>query len=389
MASALEREEAPALRGKHNCRSGYSLSSHQSEGALRMRQSEASAKKVIWIDMDNTPHVPFFAPLIKELSARGYSITLTARDAYQTCELADFFKLDYRRVGKHYGRHRIMKVAGTCIRALQLVRLIHKLRPSLAVAHSSRSLTIASALLGIPCLQIIDYEWIASAGLARPTWVMMPDVITTSGFEADTVLKYPGIKEDVYVPQFVPDSSIKAELRLEENDLVVTVRPPATEAHYHNPASDQLFDAVIELMALTTAAKVILLPRNAGQEKGLRQRRPDLFKAGKLIIPEHAVDGLNLIWFSDLVISAGGTMNREAAALGVPVYSIFRGKIGAVDRYLADTGRLVLLESIEDVRRKIKLTRRERPATPCTEHHRTLDTIVENIVSIVESKHPV
>ena len=88
------------------------------------------------------------------------------------------------------------------------------------------------------------------------------------------------------------------------------------------------------------------------------------------------------------MISGGGTMNREAAALGVPVYSIFRGKIGAVDSYLADQGRLVLLETVEDVRTKIKAVRREPHTQRLSgENSPALETIVQNIISIVEFKH--
>ena len=100
-------------------------------------------------------------------------------------------------------------------------------------------------------------------------------------------------------------------------------------------------------------------------------------------MPEHAVDGLNLVWSSDLVVSGGGTMNREAAALGVPVYSIFRGQIGAVDRYLVQQGRLTLIENVDDVRTKIILGRRERSAKPGTGDSRVLQVIVNNIISIL------
>ena len=114
--------------------------------------------------------------------------------------------------------------------------------------------------------------------------------------------------------------------------MVVTVRPPATEAHYHNPESEELFAESLRLLAQTRSARAITLPRNARQGEQLRREWADLIANGTMIIPDTPVDGLNLIWFSDLVISGGGTMNREAAALGVPVYSIFRGKIGAVDK---------------------------------------------------------
>lgn len=351
------------------------------------QQSGAAKHKNIWIDLDNSPHVPFFAPIIEDLERRGYSTFVTARDAYQVWELADFFHLNYTRVGRHYGKHRLLKVLGTCFRALQLMILVRRKRPDLAVAHGSRSQTLASLLLGIPSVAIFDYEFVNASALFRATWLIVPEIVAKSiQFNEGKVLKYPGIKEDVYAPGFKPDASIQSVLGLKGNDVVVTVRPPASEAHYHNPESDTLFEAVMELLGQASDVKVILLPRNSRQALSLRKSWPALFDAGKVTIPEQAVDGLNLIWHSDLVISGGGTMNREAAALGVPVYSIFRGKIGAVDRYLADTGRLVLLESIADVRGKIALDRRTRPIEPQRKSSAALKTIVDDVVAILDHR---
>ncbi|MGH9431375.1 MAG: DUF354 domain-containing protein [Terriglobia bacterium] len=346
----------------------------------------SSVRKNIWIDLDNSPHVPFFVPIIRELEALGYSVVLTARDAYQVCDLADLFRLNYRCIGRHYGKYRVLKLVGACARVVQLMPLVLKAKPSLAIAHGSRSQVLTSALLGIPCLQIADYEHGASSIFANPRWVMVPDVIPASSLRADAykVLTYPGIKEDVYVPGFVPDPSILVLLGVEENALVVTVRPPANEAHYHNSASDDLFRAVIELLAKTPVTNIILLPRNGKQARSAREYWPELFAEGKIIIPDHAVDGLNLIWHSDLVISGGGTMNREAAALGVPVYSIFRGTIGAVDRYLAARGRLVMVETVDEVRTKILLKRRPRSHVAKNFNSAALTAIVDRIVGIME-----
>jgi predicted glycosyltransferase len=347
-----------------------------------------NARKPIWIDLDNSPHVPFFAPIVEELEKRGYSVILTARDAYQVWELADFFHLKCKRIGRHYGKQKLFKVLGTCFRALQLLPTVLRHRPSIAVAHGSRSQTIASVLLGIPSLAIFDYEFINASALMRATWLMVPEVVAGSAmpFDSAKLLKYPGIKEDVYAAKFTPDPSICSELGLDKSELVVTVRPPATEAHYHNAESEELFEAVIKLLTSTRDIKVILLPRNTRQGLSLRSSWPDLFASGKLVIPEKAVDGLNLIWHSDLVISGGGTMNREAAALGVPVYSIFRGKIGAVDRYLGASGRLVLLTSVEDVRTKIALERRPRSTVGEPRNSLALTAVVDQIVSLAELK---
>jgi predicted glycosyltransferase len=353
---------------------------------MKTVQQSRDTRKRVWIDLDNSPHVPLFAPIIEELEKRGYSVLLTARDAYQVWELADFFHLTPKRVGRHYGKHRILKVLGTCFRALQLMAIVLRQRPNLAVSHVSRSQTIASVLLGIPSLTIFDYEFADASAFIKATWLMVPEVIGNSALPFDTanLLKYPGIKEDVYAPRFKPDASICSQLGLDTDKLVVTVRPPATEAHYHNPESDKLFDAVMELLGQTPNVKVILLPRNSRQALSLRNSWPELFASGKVLIPEQAVDGLNLIWHSDLVISGGGTMNREAAALGVPVYSIFRGKIGAVDRYLGETGRMILLSSVEEVRTRIALNPRSRSHTGEPMNSAALTTIVDHIASIVE-----
>jgi hypothetical protein len=221
--------------------------------------------------------------------------------------------------------------------------------------------------------------------------MMTPDVIPSDiflkhGLPKDHLLHYPGIKEDVYTPFFEPDPTLKEKLGLEPNNIVVTIRPPATEAHYHNPESEKLLLGVFELLGTHPAVKTVLLPRTPKQESELRQARPDLFDSGRIIVPKHAVDGLDLIWYSDLVISGGGTMNREAAALGIPVYSLFRGTMGAVDKHLAETGRLVLLESERDVREKLKLVPRVRSAGPRPTQRKTLEAVVNHIVAILEKE---
>ena len=354
------------------------------------RQRPFTDKGKIWIDLDNSPHVPFFAPIVEELGKHGYPVVVTARDCFQVRELADLFHLNYRLVGHHSGKGKIRKMAGLCFRALQLIPTILKEKPSLAVSHCSRSQLIVSTLCGIPSLVLGDYEFATGWAFIRPTWHMCPEVIPNSAlqFDPSRILKYPGIKEDVYVTRFVPKPGIRPQLGLQEQDLVVTMRPPASEAHYHNPESDRLFEAAVEFLSKKPGLKLVALPRNEKQAVCLRKRWPDLFANGTMRIPEKIVEGLNLIWHSDFVISGGGTMNREAAALGVPVYSVFRGKIGAVDQYLSKTGRLVLLQSSEDLHTKISLVERERPASAPNRHAAALSFIVNQIVATAESQHP-
>jgi len=342
----------------------------------------------IWIDIDNSPHVPFFVPIIEELRKRGHEIILTARDAYQVCELLELYHLNCKVVGRHYGKNRAAKILGTCIRAAQLIpTMIHE-KVDLAVSHGSRAQMMCGFTLGIPTLLILDYEFIAMMGFIRPDWILVPGMIPNSKELAPKrqVLRYPGLKEDVYVPRLQLNPSVRNQLGFDEENIVVTVRPPAIEAHYHNPEADVLLDAALNFLTHAPYVRVILLPRNEDQARTLRETWGEWITNHKIVIPGHAVDGINLIWFSDLVVSGGGTMNREAAALGVPVYSIFRGKIGAVDRHLQQEGRLILIESVEDIQKKIVLKRRQNKEQKIANERPALRAIVNGIRDITNAR---
>ena len=347
-----------------------------------------STRKKIWIDLDNSPHVPFFLPIIEGLESAGYQILLTARDSYQVCELLRLHHLSCRVVGRHYGKRQILKLLGTGLRATQLLPLAIKEKPDLVVSHGSRAQFLVGLLLRIPTIMMFDYEFVNATGFLHPDWLFVPEVIPIERLSQrpDHVFRYRGLKEDVYVPRLRPDPSVRNLLGVREDELIVTVRPPATEAHYHNPEGEQFLDACLEFLLDQPTVRVVMLPRNRNQAIILRTRWGRAIEDGRIVIPENAVDGLNLIWNSDLVISGGGTMNREAAALGVPVYSIFRGRIGAVDQYLARTGRLTVIERIEEIPTKIVLERRMPSSLDLEGQGIALDCILQAVISIAEHK---
>jgi len=351
--------------------------------------TESSIRHKIWVDLDNSPHVPFFRPIIEELEKRGCDVFVTARDAYQVRELLAYYGVAGRMVGRHHGKSKVSKVLGTFSRALALAPVVRREKPALAISHGSRGCLVTSRLLGIPNVTLTDYEFVAKVPFAKPTWLMVPSVIPDDNLiiQGSRVLKYPGIKEDVYLAQFHPDVTLRKRLGIAADEMLITVRPPATEAHYHNPEAEGLLSAVLNRFLGDAATRILLLPRNKRQEAELRAEWPEALASGRLLIPQQVEDGLNVIWNSDLVISGGGTMNREAAAMGVPVYSIFRGKIGAVDHYLAKAGRLVMIESKEEVRTKIKAARRTRSAESAHSGlGPALETIVENIIMILDTQ---
>jgi predicted glycosyltransferase len=344
-------------------------------------------KGKIWIDLDNTPHVPFFKPIIREFEQRGYLVTLTARDAFQVCELATRSGLAYRKVGRHYGRNRLLKVLGLVWRSLQLLPFVLRERPVIGLSHGSRAQILLCNLLRIPTVMIMDYEHAQTPLVLRPRWEIVPEVLFNENLQCkvrERIRTYKGIKEDVYAPEFRPDPGLREQLGLNDDVVIVTVRPPATEAHYHNPESETLFVQVMDRISRTAGVKIVLLPRNLAQATQIKADWPQWFKDSKVVIPREAVDGLNLLWHSDLVVSGGGTMNREAAALGVPVYSIFRGRIGAVDRHLQCQGRMTLIESVEDVHNKILLKTRNKNGQPAAGSREALRGILDRVEEIIK-----
>jgi predicted glycosyltransferase len=349
------------------------------------------AGKKIWIDLDNTPHVPFFKPIIRELGKCGHTVVLTARDAFQVCDLATQSGLKYTKVGRHYGKNRLRKVFGLVWRSIQLLPFVLRERPVVGLSHGSRAQILLCNLLRFPTIMVNDYEHAKTPPLVRPRWEIVPEILSNEHLHCrrrERILTYRGLKEDVYAPEFRPDPALLTHLNL-NGDVIATVRPPATEAHYHNPDSEKLFVEFMCRLCATPGTKAVLLPRNKNQETEIRKQWPQWFEHSKVVIPAKAVDGLNLLWHSDLVVSGGGTMNREAAALNVPVYSIFRGKTGAVDRRLQSEGRLVLIESIEEIQSRIAFRHRDKSSPPENQPRQALRDIVDHVEEILRSEYPV
>jgi uncharacterized protein len=344
----------------------------------------------IWIDLDNSPHVPFFKPIIRELRVRGHAVHVSARDAFQVCSLAALMSVECEPVGRHYGKSPLRKVLGLLWRSAQLLRFVSRAKPTLALSHGSRSQILLCNLLRIPTIMLMDYEHAKTPWLLRPRWEIVPHALGNEALQCanrDRILTYPGIKEDVYASEFAFDTSLAGQLGLRPDRMTITVRPPANEAHYHSRESDTLFAEFMSAALERDDVQIVLLPRNASQLTLLKSQSPAWFGDGRVIVPQGSVDGLSLIWLSDLVVSGGGTMNREAAALGVPVYSIFRGPIGAVDRQLQQEGRLILVESTSEVRTRIRLTRRqhnERDALPAS--CAALSTILQHVEYIASKE---
>jgi uncharacterized protein len=291
----------------------------------------------VWVDLTNSPHVLVMRPLIEAMRADGREVEVTARDFAQTLELCDRFGIEHTAVGRHRGGRVASKAVGLASRSLALTRWARGRRFDVAMGHGSNDVSVAAKLLRVPSATAFDYEWATAqhqvnCRLARA--VVVPDAIPPERLERygarGKIHAYPGLKEEYYLADFEPDPAVLGELGLDSGRPIVVVRTPPEVSLYHR-FENPLFGKVLDRLRGT---QTVVLPRTPAQRAEL----------GDFIVPEHAIDAQSLVAYADLVISAGGTMNREAVALGTPVFTTFEGKLGAVDEALLREGRLRKLD---------------------------------------------
>ena len=311
----------------------------------------------IWIDFDNSPHVLFFEPIVKKLTALGHDVVLSARDHAQTLALCEQKGLKAERIGSHGGSTSLGKLASLATRSWRCRAFARRRRPNLALSHGSRSLTLAAWSLRIPVVTIYDYEK-ASYGLfnALSRRILAPSLIPPRalqeiGLDLRKLRQYPGVKEEVYLAGSVASHDYRVSFGIAEHEVLLVLRPPATSAHYHVRRTDTMYEATVRHLSRQKNLVVVLLTRTRDQ---IQQAR-SLLEPGRvrLIVPDGVVDGPGLLMQADLVISAGGTMNREAAVLGTPVYSVFCGALGAIDRHFIDSGRTIQITQESELPRII------------------------------------
>lgn len=308
---------------------------------------------MIWIDLDNSPHVPLFRPIISAFAKRNIKVFVTARDFAQTRELLQLWKIQHILVGAHGGKGNARKIVNLVRRSSNLERVCRDYKIDAAVSHGSRTQVVAANWRGIPSIVMLDYEYTETRIFNYLSkYLLIPSIIPEerlrkAGISMKKVVRYNGFKEEMYLSEFKPDPAFRNSLGIPHNSILVTVRPPSLTSNYHNPRSEKLFvesiayftsfDNVYCLLVNRTPKELSIIPEDILKNK-------DNFR-----VLEYSVDGLQLLWNSDIFMSGGGTMNREAALLGVPAYSIFAGKRPYIDEYLSDSGKLHWVERTIDI----------------------------------------
>jgi predicted glycosyltransferase len=296
----------------------------------------------VWIDMTASAHVLVFRPLITIMEERGDEVQITAREYAQTLQLLELHGLQAEVIGRHGGRSRMQKARQMTHRLGALKKWAKGRGFDIALAHGSHELTMTARRLGIPSSTTFDYEFATlqhQLGCRAATKVVVPEAIPPErlrryGARPPKLVQYPGLKEEYYLSDFEPDRSLLDRFAVDAAKVLVVLRPPPDVSLYHRQ-SNPLFPMTLEHLGRLENVHAFVLPRTEEQREYVRG-----LALPSVILPERAVDAQSLIALADVVVSAGGTMNREAAALGVPVYTTYGGRLGGVDEQLIREGRL-------------------------------------------------
>jgi uncharacterized protein len=317
----------------------------------------------VWVDVSNSPQVLFIRPLVRLLQERGHEVEVTSREYAQTLELLALHGIAHRVVGPGHGGAGVWGKGRALTGRLRALRSFVKRRAyDVAFSHASHELPLVARSLRIPSAYAFDYEFARlqhTLGCTAAGRVVVPEAIPAErlhrlGARGRKVSRFPGLEEEYYLAGFDPDATVLGRLGLDSGKVLAVVRTPPEVSLYHRHGNE-LFADVLRRLGSDPEVQAVVLPRTDEQREAIR-----LLALPGLVVPEHAVDAQSLVALSDLVVSAGGTMNREAVALGVPAYTTFAGRIGAVDEALIADGRLRQLRRADD----LELGKRPAGSTP-------------------------
>lgn len=336
-----------------------------------------------WFDLENAPDVLFFEPIVRHLVKMNHNVFVTCRNYSNVPKLATLYGIPGQIVGFYGGKNIIAKYIVGLIRSFLLIKWSIGKKIDLAIGFGSRPLALTCRLIRIPNASIIDYEHVSVSDLIKLcNWIYIPEAVSLDYFikqgeHRENIKKFPGLKEEVYTNLYIPNNKVLSQLGFEESKISVVIRPPAFSAHYHNHSSVVICKNILQNIATNSRINAILVGRDNDNSYN------DFLNYNNVKQLVKPMKGLDLIAESDVVISGGGTMVREAVALGIPSYSIFTGKLGAVDKRLAEEGRLILIRKLKDID-KISFKKRKKKLIQNKRDTSTLDFFVSEFIRLAQ-----
>lgn len=333
----------------------------------------------VWIDIVNSPHVRFFNGIIKRLKADGHEVLITARDFSNIHDLLEIFNLEYTSIGDH-GVSLEEKLLSSTKRAYELSKFIADKNIDVAITKHSIELPRVAFGLGIPNIFVLDNEHaIAANKLTLPltSKLIIPEIFDVwntiqFGMNPNNIVRYNGTCEVTHLEDFEYNENIIEDLGLNiTHEKIILMRPePALASYLDADCTKSVLTPIVE--SLKDIADILIIPRFKTQG--------EIFKDVENVhLIKTPVDTFSLMKKADLVIGAGGTMNRESALLGTPVISCYPGKQLSVDTYYINRGLMKRSKNLDEIIELSKKLLYEKEENPILETDNLIDLIVDEI----------
>ncbi len=284
----------------------------------------------IWIDITNTPHAHFFAPIIKHLEKK-HTVYVTARDFSETIPLLESYGIEYALIGGHKGKNKLKKVFGLVWRVKQLIKEVPQFDISFGIG--GQNTTPVSALRRKPAVVFTDndtsYKWHSyklGSHFIFPSYFEHEKVMTKFGVKKNQIHLYEGFKEDIYMAQYSPDENFLERLPFKD---FITIRPENLKANY---VPNDATTIVPDLFKVFKDENILFLPRYK-EERSYAEGYTNIFT------PDGILPGKDVCYYTKAMLTGAGTFAREAALLGTPAVSFFPGKVFlTVDKIMQEKG---------------------------------------------------
>lgn len=308
-----------------------------------------SERRTLWFDLTNTSHVHFFNPFIDELKDE-FEVIVTTRDLAETRALLNGMNLEYKNYGEYSGDNKLMKISGHLLRSLNMMSYLKKI--DFAFSHGSPCPIMVKYIKNAKLISSYDNEHAMSYDLlsCHSDDFIVPEVLGELSNErarnGTKVSTYPGLKEQIYLADFKPDKTIMDKIPFDD---YLVLRAEAWKSDYVKNGVVRAFD--IGKRLVDEGYNIVFLPRY-----GIA---PEWMKRSENVYVSPPVNGPQLCYFSDGVLTGSGTLAREAAVLGVPAVSFYSNEPLKVDLYLESKGRVLRSGDVDKIVEYLNKTKKE------------------------------
>ena len=313
----------------------------------------------VWYDITNTPQVHFLLAvedIIKDIDSSCVSV-YTAREFSETAKMLAqrVGENKFISIGGHYGKSYLKKALGLLLRFQKVkeTRIIY----DISISCGSENAVWKAKMEHKKSIAFGDNDQARQWTYGHfVDYAFFPNAISRTVLERQglkhKLYLYNGYKEDLYLANYIPNSSFLSSLPF---DKYVLVRPENVMANYIRNGEVKSITPDLLKKLSDAGNNIVYLPRYESDRKYAS-------KVNNVFIPEHPINGLDACYYADAVLTGAGTFAREAACLGVPSFSFYAGKeLLSVDKKMIAEEKMYFSRNVDQLMEQYLKSKKQMP----------------------------